>query len=157
MSLSKEKLNQLFNEGWDAEIEDDYKKAKECFKKIIAEVDPMYAYEYVDSFNGLGTMAFEEGNLLKAKEYYKTAFDLIFNYLGKDWQKKKLKWEIIENRPFLRAIHGLCLCEWRTKNFKKAEELAELLLKICPSDNLGVRFIIDEIKQRKEWEEDEEI
>jgi len=157
MSLDKEKLNQLFNDGWDAKIEGNNEHSKKCFQRIISEVDLKYSYEYIDSFNGLGSMAFEEGDLAKAKEYYQKAVDLISNYLGKDWQKKKLEWKIIENRPYLRALHGLCLVEWRNKNFKEAGKLAELLLKICSNDNLGLRFIIDEIKQEKEWKEDEEI
>lgn len=152
MSLSKEELNRLFNEGWDAKIEGNHKYAKKCFQKIIFEVDPGYAYEFVDSFNGLGNIAFEEGDLVRAKEYYQKAVELISNY---NWQSKKIEWEIIENRPYLRALHGLCLVEWRNKNFKEAEGLAKLLLKICPNDNLGVRFIIDEIKQKKEWKEEE--
>lgn len=151
MALSKEELNRIFNNAWDAKIDGDYETAKELFQRIISKVNPKFAYEYVDSFNGLGNVAFDEGLLSKAKEYYQKGVDLISKYCGKNWKKKRMEWGIIENRPYLRAIHGLCLCEWRDKNFKEAEDLASLLLKICPNDNLGVRFIIDEIKSHKKW------
>jgi tetratricopeptide (TPR) repeat protein len=63
-------------------------------------------------------------------------------------------WEILENRPYLRALQGLCLILWKKKEFDKSHEIAKKLLRICPTDNLGVRLIIDKIRNREEWREE---
>lgn len=64
-----------------------------------------------------------------------------------------LHWGIVDNRPFLRCMHGYGLCLWRLGHFDDAERVFERLLWLNPSDNQGVRFLIDDIKARTAWEE----
>jgi hypothetical protein len=59
-----------------------------------------------------------------------------------------LPWGHIDNRPFLRCIHGFGLCLWRLERFEEAERVFERMLWLNPSDNQGVRFLIDDVRAR---------
>jgi len=65
-----------------------------------------------------------------------------------------LLWSLIDNRPFLRCMHGYGLCLWKLKEFEEAEKVFERMLWLNPPDNQGVRFIIYHAKDRKPWRED---
>jgi hypothetical protein len=63
-----------------------------------------------------------------------------------------LEWGWIDNRPFLRCMHGFGLCLWRLKRFKKAAGVFERMLWLNPSDNQGVRCMIDDVRAKIRWE-----
>lgn len=65
-----------------------------------------------------------------------------------------LPWGPVDNRPFLRCMNGYGLCLWRLDRFKDAEEIFERMLWLNPSDNQGVRFLIDEVKSGIAWREE---
>jgi hypothetical protein len=62
-----------------------------------------------------------------------------------------LHWGHIDNRPFLRCVHGYGLCLWRFGRLKEAEEIFTRMLWLNPSDNQGVRFLLGEIREGKVW------
>ena len=66
-----------------------------------------------------------------------------------------LPWGHIDNRPFLRCMHGYGLCLWRLGRFNEAERVFHRMLWLNPSDNQGVRFLIDEVKAKTAWEDRE--
>jgi tetratricopeptide (TPR) repeat protein len=66
-----------------------------------------------------------------------------------------LAWGLIDNRPFLRCMHGYGLCLWRLGRFDEAGHIFEKMLRLNPSDNQGVRFFIDEVKAKTNWEDRE--
>ena len=63
-----------------------------------------------------------------------------------------LPWGWIDNRPFLRCLHGYGLCLWRLGKFKSAAEVFQRMLWLNPGDNQGVRFLIGEVRKRASWE-----
>jgi len=63
-----------------------------------------------------------------------------------------LPWGHLDNRPFLRCLHGYGLCLWRLERFEEAERVFDRMLWLNPSDNQGVRFLIDEVRARTAWE-----
>ncbi|MGM0366482.1 MAG: hypothetical protein ACQEP5_08100 [Actinomycetota bacterium] len=65
-----------------------------------------------------------------------------------------LLWGHIDNRPFLRCMHGYGLCLWKLGCFKEAEKIFERMLWLNPTDNQGVRFNIYLVKDRKPWRDD---
>ncbi len=67
-----------------------------------------------------------------------------------------LPWGYLDNRPFLRCMHGFGLCLWRLERFDEAERIFERILWLNPSDNQGVRFLIDYVRARKTWADDYE-
>jgi hypothetical protein len=64
-----------------------------------------------------------------------------------------LPWGHIDNRPFLRCLHGYGLCLWRLSRFEEAERVFDRMLWLNPSDNQGVRFLIDEVRARTAWKD----
>lgn len=53
-----------------------------------------------------------------------------------------IPWGCLENRPFLRALHGAVLCQLRLRRRRDAVSLMERLLALNPGDNQGVRFLL---------------
>ena len=66
-----------------------------------------------------------------------------------------LHWGLIDNRPFLRCMQGYGLCLWRLGHFDDAECVFDRMLWLNPSDNQGVRFLIDDVRLGTMWEERE--
>ena len=64
-----------------------------------------------------------------------------------------LPWGLIDNRPFLRCMHGFGLCLWRLERFEEAERVFERILWLNPTDNQGLRFLIGDVRARKAWED----
>jgi tetratricopeptide (TPR) repeat protein len=64
-----------------------------------------------------------------------------------------LPWGWIDNRPFLRSMHGYGLCLWRLGRFHEAERIFDRMLWLNPSDNQGARFLIDDVRARVPWED----
>ena len=59
---------------------------------------------------------------------------------------------LIDNRSFLIWIHGYGSCFWHFGRFDEAERIFQQMLWLNPSDNQGVRFLIDEVKGRATWQ-----
>jgi hypothetical protein len=63
-----------------------------------------------------------------------------------------LPWGHIDNRPFLHCMQGYALCGWRLGQFEEAERVFDRMLWLNPSDNQGVRFLIEAVRARRAWE-----
>lgn len=72
--------------------------------------------------------------------------------LGADFEGL-LPWGHVDNRPFLRCMKGFGLCLWRLGRFEDAERVFHRMLWLNPTDNQGVRFVIDEVRSRTAWED----
>lgn len=108
----------------------------------------------IDALVHIGNLYLDSsGSLENARNCFQVAISIAEKNLPKDFDGVIL-WDCLENRPYLRALHGLCLTQWRMKDFEKAYYIALRLMRLCPGDNLGVRGIIDEIANREEWCED---
>jgi tetratricopeptide (TPR) repeat protein len=62
-----------------------------------------------------------------------------------------LPWGWIDNRPFLRCLHGYGLCLWRLGRFAEASRVLDALLWLNPSDNQGARFLIEDVRAGVRW------
>jgi len=65
-----------------------------------------------------------------------------------------LLWGPIDNRPYLRCLHGYGLCLWRQKRFDEATAVFTRMLWMNPSDNQGTRFNLNAVRDQKEWTSD---
>jgi tetratricopeptide (TPR) repeat protein len=66
-----------------------------------------------------------------------------------------LSWQEVDNRPFLRCLHGYGLCLWRLGRLDEAERVFTRLLWLSPDDSLGVRFLIDPVRAGVPWRPDD--
>lgn len=67
-----------------------------------------------------------------------------------------LPWGLIDNRPFLRCLHGKGLALWRLGRFDDATSVFVRMLWLNPSDNQGVRFLLPSVRIGEAWDAREE-
>ncbi|WP_433358793.1 hypothetical protein [Streptosporangium sp. CA-115845] len=63
-----------------------------------------------------------------------------------------MAWSSIQNRPFLRARHGLALAWWRLGEFDIAGTVVRTTLWVNPADNQGLRDLLSPIEERIPYE-----
>ena len=106
----------------------------------------------LDAHAHLGNMAFDWPK--EAVRHYEVGFRIGELSLGRDFDGL-LPWGWIDNRPFLRCMHGFGLCLWRLGRFDEAGRIFHGMLWLNPSDNQGVRFLIDEAAAKVAWKDSE--
>ena len=106
----------------------------------------------LDAHAHLGNMAFA-GLPKDAIRHYEAGFRIGELSLGGAFDGL-LPWGLIDNRPFLRCMHGYGLCLWRLGKLKDALQIFERMLWLNPSDNQGVRFLIDLVRAKEQWRDD---
>lgn len=62
-----------------------------------------------------------------------------------------LPWGCVDNRPFLRCLHGKGLILWRLGRLKEAEQVFERMLWLNPADNQGAGFCWLDVKAGRSW------
>jgi len=105
----------------------------------------------LDAHSHLGNLVFDHSPQ-DAIRHYEVGLRIGELSLGNDFTGV-LPWGHIDNRPFLRCMHGYGLCLWRLGRFDEAERVFHRMLWLNPSDNQGVRFLIDEVKAKTVWED----
>jgi tetratricopeptide (TPR) repeat protein len=88
----------------------------------------------------------------KAARHYRVTQDIGELSLGPSF-RDALLWGHINNRPYLRALHGLALCLWRLNQRPEAIAILERMLWLNPPDNQGVRFLLPDIQAGISWED----
>src|SRR5207247_10208904 len=63
-----------------------------------------------------------------------------------------LSWGHVDNRPFLRCLHGYGLCLWRLGRLAEAAAVFEALLWLNPTDNQGARELVEPARAGVRWE-----
>lgn len=130
--------SELFERFFDAEeslAEGLEKKGKSELKKIIVE-DP----EFIDAYNSLGFLEMERQQYGKALKLLKQAYE-VGKQLIPDEFTGQMIWGFHDNRPFLRAMHGLGVCYLETGEPKRARDIFSTMLHYNPNDNQGVRAL----------------
>jgi len=105
----------------------------------------------LDAHAHLGNLAFDRSPE-EAVRHYEAGMRIGELSLGADFDGL-LPWGFIDNRPFLRCMNGYGLCVWRLGRFREAEQIFDRMLWLNPTDNQGVRFLIDDVKSGKVWVE----
>jgi hypothetical protein len=107
----------------------------------------------LDAHSHLGNLVFDH-RPQDAIRHYEVGLRIGELSLGNDFNGV-LPWGLIDNRPFLRCMHGYGLCLWRLGRFDEAERVFDRMLWLNPSDNQGMRFLIDDVKAKTAWEDRE--
>jgi hypothetical protein len=103
----------------------------------------------LDAHAHLGNLAFEHDPAL-AIRHYEVGVRIGELSLASDFDGL-LAWGFVDNRPFLRCLHGFGLCCWRLGRFDEAERVFVRMLWLNPSDNQGVRFLIEAVRAKEPW------
>jgi hypothetical protein len=104
----------------------------------------------LDAHAHLGNLDFEH-RPKDALRHYEIGMRIGELSLGADFDGILL-WRMIDNRPFLRCLHGFGLCLWRAGDFDSAQRVFQRMLWLNPPDNQGARFLIADVQTRKSWE-----
>ncbi len=105
----------------------------------------------LDAHSHLGNFVFDH-RPQDAIRHYEVGLRIGELSLGNDFDGV-LPWGLINNRPYLRCMRGYGLCLWRLGRFDEAEHVFHRMLWLNPSDNQGVRFLIDEVRAKTPWQD----
>jgi len=105
----------------------------------------------LDAHAHLGNLVFDK-RLGHAIRHYEAGFRIGELSLPKGFEGV-LSWGWLDNRPFLRCMHGFGLCLWRLKRFGEARSVFERMLWLNPSDNQGARFLVADVRASVAWED----
>jgi hypothetical protein len=122
--------------------------AQEILEELL-EVDP----RCLDAHAHLGNLVFHHSPQW-ACHHYEVGVRIGELSLG-DGFEGVLPWGLIDNRPFLRCMHGFGgfgLCLWRMARWEDAARVLERMLWLAPSDNLGVSSLLPAVRAREPWE-----
>lgn len=125
----------------------------------------------VEAYVGFVAAYIHKDNQRKAREYSEYAFQETRRVFPV-WPNV-LHWGVLENRQYLRAINYMAFAHWFDDERSEAESLFQLLLRLNPGDNQGVRYslacfyagfpptsadeLIDEGNQTQNWNKIEHL
>ena len=124
----------------------DHQGADELLQKLCGE-----DFRCLDAHAHLGNLHFDH-RPEKAIRHYEVGFRIGELSLGSDFNCV-LSWLYVDNRPFLRCMQGYGLSLWRLERFDEAGDVFNRMLWLSPSDNQGIRFLIDDVRARRSWED----
>ena len=105
----------------------------------------------LDAHAHLGNGAFDHWPAI-AIRHYEVGFRIGELSFGENFDGL-LPWGWIDNRPFLRCMNGFGLCLWRLGRLEEAEKIFKRILWLNPSDNQGVRFLIEDVHAGVAWQQ----
>ena len=104
----------------------------------------------LDAYAHLGSFAYDYSAAL-ALSHYEAAVAIGERSLPPSFDGV-LPWGWIDNRPFMRCLHGYGLCLWRLGRFEEAEAAFTALLWLNPGDNQGAREMVETARASVSWE-----
>ncbi|MFM2418501.1 MAG: hypothetical protein RL385_3224 [Pseudomonadota bacterium] len=133
-------------EAAELRVAGDERGAHDLLMKLLAK-----DLRCLDAHAHLGNLAFER-NPKQALRHYEMGTAIGGASLGKDFDGV-LAWGLIDNRPYMRCLHGVGLCAWRLGDMRRAKAVFTKMLWLNPSDNQGARFNLAAVEAGKTWEE----
>lgn len=107
----------------------------------------------VDAWVHLGNIAFDAKVPKAALELYDRAVSLAEQALP-DGFNGVLPRGLIDNRPFLRALHGLGLCAWRQRRWEAADVIFTNLVRIDGGSTWDSVWCLNAVRARQRWVRD---
>lgn len=105
--------------------------------KALVERHPYF----IDGHAHLGYALLDEGKPKLAFQACLRGFEIGERAIPKGFAGR-IEWGFLENRPFLRAAHGVALGHLRLGQRREAIALMERMLAWNPDDNQGIRYLI---------------
>jgi tetratricopeptide (TPR) repeat protein len=123
--------------------------AEDLLMQVLAE-----DLRCLDAHAHLGNFQFDHAPR-DALRHYRVGAGIGDLTLGADFDGV-LPWGLVDNRPFLRCLHGIGLCFWRLGEMTEAAKTFTRMLWLNPADNQGARFNLANVEAERTWEEHEE-
>jgi len=128
----------LLGRGCDLLEEEDYSEAERVFKDIIYEIP-----DHLDAIHHLALVYERTGRGEEAGVLWEKAVAMARKAYPAEFVKEKdiLPWLMLDNRPFLRCLHGVGCAYRDTGKIKEANEIFLEMLRCNPGDNQGIRAL----------------
>ncbi len=132
------KLTEEFNLGCDYLEEGNLIEAEIAFKSVLAQMP-----DYIDAIHHLAIVKLNEGLTEQARDLWEQSVRIGRKTFSTEFQygQDKLPWDLLDNRPFLRSLHGLGLAKFNNGETQEALELFNEILSLNPDDNQGARIM----------------
>ncbi|MBM4446123.1 MAG: tetratricopeptide repeat protein [Chloroflexi bacterium] len=116
-------------------------QAEKVFQTVLAQMP-----DHLDAIHHLALVLSERNLIDEANKLWDQAVRIGRKAFPKDFKagKDRLEWGWLENRPFLRCLHGLALARYYEGETEEAVRLFRELLSLNPNDNQGVRAMAEE-------------
>jgi ST7 protein. len=94
-----------------------------------------------DAYN---TLAQDSAEIAERKMFYEKGVAVGELALGKEFFKENAGyfWGLVETRPYMRSLQGLAKCLWEIGERQESIEKYSELIRLNPSDNQGIRYIL---------------
>lgn len=131
-----DELNDEFYYGVDLMEEGQTWEAERIFRRVIRK-----SPQQIDAYHHLAMICNAGRRQDEALELWETAVGMGRDCFPDDFTigTSLLEWSMIENRPFLRACHGLGLAYQRREKIAEALTIFNEMLDLNPNDNQGAR------------------
>ena len=122
--------------GCDLYESGEFVEAEKVFRAIVEEIP-----DHLDGIHHWALVREKLGDLVKAKELWEKAVSMGEKAFPKTFTigRDILIWGFLDNRPFLRCLHGLGLTVFKTGGINRANKIFMEMLKLNPNDNQGIR------------------
>ncbi|MHB1445037.1 MAG: hypothetical protein ACYCZV_05165 [Acidimicrobiales bacterium] len=124
------------------------REATNILEGLIAEDE-----RCIDAWVHLGNIAFDAKGPKAALELYNTAVAIGEQSLPEGFIGL-LPWGLVDNRPFLRGLHGLGLCAWRQRRWDAAEVIFTNRAWIDGGTRWDSVWCLDQVYARRRWKSD---
>ncbi len=126
----------VFDRGIDLLGEGGDEEAEKIFRSVI-NACPLH----IDAYHHLALLTFYRDDLMAALNLWGQAVEIGLKSLPDEFVmgEDRLDWGWLENRPFLRAYHGLGLALFDAGRIESAHLVYNHLLAMNPNDNQGIR------------------
>jgi hypothetical protein len=104
----------------------------------------------VDAWAHRGLIAFDSRGPGAALEFYETGVAIAERSLP-DSFNGVLSRGLVDNRPFLRCLHGLGLCAWRQRRWDDAEAIFTALVWLDPTGSMNALACLEPVHARQRW------
>ena len=127
-----------FYTGCESYEEGNLDEAERIFRAVLTQMP-----DHLDAIHHLALVLSERGLLAEARDLWEQTSRIGHKAFSQDFElgRDRLEWGWLENRPFLRCLHGLALTRYDDGEIGEALSLFQELLSLNPNDNQGVRSI----------------
>jgi hypothetical protein len=104
----------------------------------------------VDAWGHLGLIAFDTRGAGPAAAFYDKGVTVAEASLP-DPFSGVLPWGMVDNRPFLRCLHGLALCAWRQRRWADASSMFQALVWLDPNHSFDALACLEPVLAHQRW------
>jgi len=125
-----------FDRGCESYEEGDLDEAERIFRAVLAQMP-----DHLDAIHHLALVLSDRNLFDEARDLWEQAVRIGRKAFPQDFEIEGdlLEWGWLENRPFVRCLHGLALARYEEEETEEALKLFQELLSLNPNDNQGVR------------------